>query len=246
MSVIRVEKSHYEKFVDLLGHGLVSGLGVQEPGKMCIEAAWCCALGLPHGDDPGCVGAAVRAYKIRLNDARWSSNAARAKGMLRLGIAQIGSDTLDQNEFRHRLVETLIRRIVPIALRAAASRNPAHADALNDAALRCEQEGTCAAAIAARDVARKAAAADAAAYAAYADAAAAVAAAVAAAYAADAAADAAADDADAAAYAADAAADAAYAAVNRDEVLCVAAEMALEILIDMKSPGCEYLYMADQ
>jgi len=236
MSAIRVEKSHYEKFVDLLGHGLVSGIGIQEPGKMCIEAAWCCALGLPHGDDPGCVGAAVRAYKICLNDARWSSNAARAKGMLRLGIAQIGSDTLDQNEFRHRLVETLIRRIVPIALRAAASRNPAHADALNDAALRCEQEGTRAAAIAARDVARKVAA----------DAATTAATAANAAYTADAATTAA-----NAAYAADAATTAAKAAAaadaaNRDEVLCVAAEMALEILIDMKSPGCEYLYLADQ
>ena len=226
MSAIRVEKSHYEKFVDLLGHGLVSGLGVQKPGKMCIEAAWCYALGLPHGDDPGCVGAAVRAYKIRLNDARWSSNAARAKGMLRLGIAQIGSDTLDQNEFRRRLVEALIRRIVPIALRAAASRNPAHADALNDAALRCEREGTRAAAIAARDVAIKAAAADAA-DASYAAAAAAAATAVAATAVADAATNAA-------------------AVAKRDEVLCAAAEMALEILIDMKSPGCEYLYMADQ
>ena len=166
MSQQVVTKSHYEKFVSLLDHGLVSGLGKQEPGKMCIEAAWCCALGLPHGDDPGCVGAAVRAYKIRLNDSLWSSNAARANGMLKLGIAQIGSDQLDQTEFRKRIVEATIRRIVPIALQAAASRNPKHAEELTDAALRCEREGTYAAAINARDVARKvSAAATAAAYA---------------------------------------------------------------------------------
>jgi hypothetical protein len=47
---------------------------------MCVEAAVCYALGLPHSDNPPCVGYAVRQYKIRLNDSNWSSNEARAKG----------------------------------------------------------------------------------------------------------------------------------------------------------------------
>lgn len=80
------------KVLETVDAGLSSGLGVQKPGKMCVEAAVCYALGLPHGDNPPCVGVAVRAFKIRLNDSGWSSPEARAKGMRKLAIAQLGSD----------------------------------------------------------------------------------------------------------------------------------------------------------
>ena len=52
---VEVTRAHAEKIADLLQHGLVKGVGTPEPGKMCIEALVCYALGLPHGDDPGCV-----------------------------------------------------------------------------------------------------------------------------------------------------------------------------------------------
>lgn len=68
--------------------GLVQGIGIAEPGAMCIEAAVCYAMGLPHSDRPTCVGEAVRAFKIRLNDSQWSSDKARAEGMRKLAIAQ--------------------------------------------------------------------------------------------------------------------------------------------------------------
>ena len=110
------------KVLTTVDAGLVQGLGVQEAGKMCIEAAVCFALGQPHGDQPVCVGAAVRAYKIRINDAYWSSNEARAKGMRRVAIAQLGSDKIDQRKFRDYVTLEGIRRILPIAMRAAASR----------------------------------------------------------------------------------------------------------------------------
>ena len=42
--------------------GLSHGLGRPEPGQMCVEAAVCYALGLPHTDEPMCVGSAVRAF----------------------------------------------------------------------------------------------------------------------------------------------------------------------------------------
>jgi hypothetical protein len=47
-----ITRQHAERIVGLLEHGLVSGVGVPEPGKMCVEALVCFALGLPHGDDP--------------------------------------------------------------------------------------------------------------------------------------------------------------------------------------------------
>src|SRR5579864_5625503 len=78
------------KFDEILSRGLSSGLGKRD-GQMCVEAAVCAALNLPHGDSPTYVTPAIRAFKIALNDSAWSSEAARASGLRRLGIAQVGS-----------------------------------------------------------------------------------------------------------------------------------------------------------
>ena len=204
---------HAQKCLSVIDAGLVSGLGQAEPGKMCVEAAICYALGLPHGDDPGCVSSAVRSFKIALNDKWWSSDTARAAGLRALAIAQLGSKSvIDDIVFARRLTKQIIRVIVPIALRTVAQRVPFHAAVLETAAEACEREGTPASALKARDAASTAAAA-----AADADADAA-----AAAYAA----------ADAAAYAAaDADADA------RDAIFAKAASLAFDVLREMGAPG---------
>jgi len=252
------------KVRDVVAAGLSNGLGTPEPGQMCVEAAVCYAMGLPHSDKPTCVSPAIRALQIALNDKNWSSPQARAQGLARLALVQLGSaGGVDGREFARRVVEMTIRVFVPLALRAVASRVPSHAVALEAAAVQCEQRGDVASAREARDAAdaaafaADAAAADAADAAAYAADAAAAAAGADAAYAADAAADAAdaaafaayAADADAAAadaayaaayaaYAADAAADAARA---RDRVLSDFAERVVHILVDMGAPGAQWL-----
>jgi len=130
------------KVLHVVDQGLSHGLGVKEPGKMCVEAAVCFALGLPHSDDPLCVDSAVRAFKIRLNDSDWSSKEARAKGLRRLAIAQLGTKdkSFDGADFAKRLSLFTIRTIVPIALRAAAQVHPYshHKDELERAARACE------------------------------------------------------------------------------------------------------------
>jgi hypothetical protein len=208
-------KRDARRVLQVVDFGLVSGLGTPEPGKFCVEAAICYALGLPHGDQPECVAECIRRYKIRINDARWSSNEARTKGMRRAAIAQLGSTSIDQRKWANYVIEQVIRRILPLSLRRAAElhKDKVHAARLVEAALRCEQEGTKESAQNAKTAAAYAAAAAAAA--AYAAAAAdAAAAAAAAAYAAAAA--------DAAAYAAAAAAAdaAAYAAAAADAAAC--------------------------
>src|ERR1700721_888939 len=211
-----------KKVLTVVDAGLVSGVGIAEPGKMCVEAAVCYALGLPHGDDPDCVSRALRALKIRLNDSRWSSNEARAKGLRRLAVAQLGSvGHLDDKEFTRRVAELAIRTSVPQALRAAASgqKYKHHAAALLDPAKVLEADGTKQSALDAREVARAAVAAAAYAAAAYA----------------------------AAAYAAAAYAAAAYAAaaVARDKSLAAFSEGVVEILLDMKAPGCQWLDLTE-
>jgi hypothetical protein len=89
--------------------GLCSGLGVREPGKMCVEAAVCLALGLPHGYDPG----PLRSLKVQLNDSCWPSPQERAKGLRRLALAQLGSaGELDELEFADRVTKMALRKYI--------------------------------------------------------------------------------------------------------------------------------------
>jgi len=230
-----IDESVARKVLSVVDAGLVHGLGNPVPGQMCVEAAVKFALGEPHGDDPKCVAPALRSLKIKLNDARWSSNAARTKGLRRLALAQLGSaGVLDEREFANRVVKLAIQVSVPQALRAAASicKDDTHKYKLLKAAMDCESDPTRANAVSAKDIAA-AYAADAAYAYAYAAADAAYAAADAAAYAA----------ADAAAYAA--ADAAAYAASARDKSLADFCEKVVEILIDMKAPGCQWLWLTE-
>lgn len=134
---------HAQRILDVIDVGLVAGLGNPVPGQMCVEAAICYSLGLSHSDDPGCVSDAVRSFKIRLNDAHWSSPAARAKGLRALAIAQLGSrGVVNNGEFTGRIIEATIRKILPIGLRTSARLNPMFAVLLESAAIRCELEGS--------------------------------------------------------------------------------------------------------
>jgi hypothetical protein len=227
------------KVLSVVDCGLSKGIGNPTPGQMCIEAAVCYALGLPHGDDPKCVANAVKWYKIAINDSAWSSRAARARGMRRVAIAQLGSDQIDERRFVDIVARLTIQRILPVAFRAVARRaDEQYKTKLREAAVRCEMD-------AAADSAR--AAADAAVYADYA----------AADDSARAARAAAADAAAARAAYATAAAAAAYAAnatrliasirgVNADRVLTMAAEIAVEALQECGSQGCRWLWLCDE
>src|SRR5690606_26021496 len=100
---------------------------------------------LPHSDDSKCVDPALREFVIALDGSSWSSPTARATGMRKLAVAQLGSlGKLDSIRFTQKLAEQTIRRLLPPILRQVG---------LNDAADRCEKEGTEVAAYAARDAA---------------------------------------------------------------------------------------------
>jgi hypothetical protein len=138
MKMFDINSFNVKKFDEILAKGLSDGLG-ERGQQICIEAAICQVLDLPHGDDPGCVSKAVRAYKITLNDSCWSSPTARAAGLRDLGLAQLGSlGTVDDSAFAQILVEKTIRTLIPKLFRSAFSNNAF----LLAAADRCEQEGT--------------------------------------------------------------------------------------------------------
>lgn len=192
---MKIEKEIAQKVLDTVDAGLCAGVGNQKPGEMCVEAAICFAYGLPHGDNPPCVGVAVRAGKITLNDSNWSTNEARAKGMRKIAIAQLGSESIDQVEYASRLALKTIQQIVPMALRSAGSikGNESHREKLQAAAIACEKCETLSSAMAISISASAARAARAA----------------------------------------------------SDAALVKAADVQLSVLIELNSPGCEFLYLTE-
>jgi len=241
------------RVLSIIDQGLVNGVGEPEPGKLCVEAAVCLALGEPHGDEPSCVAPEDRTFKIKLNDSDWSSPAARASGLRRIGVMQLGTQGTDRKPWAALLAELTIRRVVPEAMEAVARLIPDRAVALRSVGQRCRDEGTPMAAVSAADAAG---AARNAAVAAAGAASVAARAAAGAARAAGAAADAAGAAADAAGAAADAAgaagaagaarnaagaARAAWAAAGADRVLIIAARCAEEAYERTGSPGVEAL-----
>ena len=153
--MINIKEFDVKKFDSILARGLSNGLGKQG-SQVCIEAAVCEALGLPHGDDPGCVANSVRSFKIRLNDSRWSAEKARAAGLRDLGLAQLGSKgVVDGVEFMKRVAEKTIRVLIPKIFKLTFPTNKA----CLIAAARCAEEGTKEAAAAAAQVGAAAAAA---------------------------------------------------------------------------------------
>jgi hypothetical protein len=195
------------------------------------------------------VGEAVRRFKIGINDAAWSSNTARTQGLRLLAIAQLGSEGIDQVAFARIVVEKTIRSILPKTLRNLARLIPSHAEMLETAAKRCELEGDAAAAAESAESARSArSAAESAAESAWSawSAARSAESAWSAAWSAESAWSAAWSAAESAAESARSAARSAESAESaaRDEVLQSACQIGLEALIELKSPGCEYLYLA--
>ncbi len=121
--------------------GIMAGIGQPVPGKMCVEAATCFALDQPHGDEPDCVGRAVRGFVTALNDARWSSNESRTVGLRKIAVAQLGSENINQERFKVLLTLRTIQKLCPKLFRglARASQNPADKSAMETAAVQCEE-----------------------------------------------------------------------------------------------------------
>lgn len=183
---MKITRELATKVRDVVDAGLVKGLGEPTPGKMCVEAAVCYAMGLPHSDEPSCVSSAIRSAKIVLNDSLWSSNQTRAKGMRRLAIAQLGSaGVIDDREFSRRLTILCVKTVVANALKTAAALQTAkHKKELENHASICENVKDLAASEAASWAASEAA---------------------------------------------------------RDRVLADFAENVVQLLVELGSPGCEFL-----
>ncbi len=115
------------KINSLINKGLTQGLGKPEPGRMCVEAAICYALGEEHGDSPSCVSRSVSSSKIDLNDCNWSSSKARGAGMRKLAVAQLGTKAwsyAQNSQFEYLLNDNIQATIYPYLIKYATGVYP--------------------------------------------------------------------------------------------------------------------------
>lgn len=111
---LTVTREIAEKVAEVVDAGLVVGAGVPIQGQMCVEAAVCYAMNLPHDDKPLCVAPVIRQFKIALNDkSEWGTNELRGSGMKRAAIAQLGSNTIDEDRWVTELIAQINKNVVP-------------------------------------------------------------------------------------------------------------------------------------
>jgi hypothetical protein len=105
---VKITKQLCTNALCIIDRGLSSGLN-DGNGKVCIEYAIAIASGTPEDKDgPRCVNRWLRDVKIYLNDnALWNNPRDRAKGLRRLGIAQLGTDK--QVNFKKRFIKELVK-----------------------------------------------------------------------------------------------------------------------------------------
>jgi len=109
------DKEKYDTYID---QGLCAGLN-SDSGQVCIEAAISLALGEGLRDEPSCVHPRIRELTINLNDNEWSSSEARAQGLYKLGLAQLGTRVGDKyskySEIENLMRDKIIKRkVLPV------------------------------------------------------------------------------------------------------------------------------------
>lgn len=141
---MNISRAQVVKLLRTVDAGLTCGKGEPLPGKMCVEAAVCYALGLPHSDEPECVARDVRAVQIALNDRDWSSKKARARGLREAAVAQLGSaDVVNRTNFESVFRKKVLQLVVPRVLRRLASRiAPSRREAVRRVAAALEKRPT--------------------------------------------------------------------------------------------------------
>lgn len=98
-----------KKLFGLLDQGLCHGAG-HIANEFCVQQAVSLAVGSNKTDKPWCIHSALRDLGIIMNDCNmWSSNKARADGLRRFAVAEMGTgdESFDGKLFARKLSEKL-------------------------------------------------------------------------------------------------------------------------------------------
>lgn len=109
-----INTTNVQKLIRLIRKGLASGLGSPKAGQMCVEAVICTVLYGEFSDQPDCVHRDIIPLKILINDFDWPSKQARARGMERAAIAQLGSNRISISKWVAAFSKHFIKFVLPL------------------------------------------------------------------------------------------------------------------------------------
>lgn len=118
-----IDKPFVKKLLRTIDHGLTHGVGNGGEGHMCVQHAVNYVAGRVDYEDPiydekaddvkWCVLPEIAQFGIELNDSSWSSDKARAEGLRRLAVAELGSKGMNKRKLAARIRTNFIEHMVP-------------------------------------------------------------------------------------------------------------------------------------
>lgn len=111
---MKIKEEKVKELIKTISKGLVSGVGEPEPGQMCVMHAISVVMeGEQYSDRPICVHDIITDFDIVLNDCYWSSDKARAKGMIREAVAKLGSTKIDGKKWARDVFLQIADLVIP-------------------------------------------------------------------------------------------------------------------------------------
>src|SRR5262245_46412083 len=103
---MNITKTLIDKVLNIITGGLTKGAGDMR-NTVCVQQAVSKACGkTEYGDHPTfCVAQETVGFGIGMNDRLWSSQQARADGMRRFAVAELGSNKVDCRGFNDKVTK---------------------------------------------------------------------------------------------------------------------------------------------
>lgn len=129
--------------------GIIAEAGTYVPGNMPVEDAIRYGFGDEEESEVSRAGGEGGRFLAMLGGSPWSSNSARAAGLRKLAIAQLGSadfdddaTKIDQAAIMSFIAEKTTKRIIPFALADLSHYHKPLRNEINEARILCVEEGT--------------------------------------------------------------------------------------------------------
>lgn len=110
-----ITETQRQQLEEIFAKGLSRGLG-SEDKQTCVEGAISLVMHGSLSDSPPCVASEDRTWAIFVNDALWASPEARAKALLPIALAQIGTEGTDRTAWVLAITLGNVQRVFPIML----------------------------------------------------------------------------------------------------------------------------------
>lgn len=114
---MKITEDKVDELIRTINKGLVCGLGHPRAGEMCVMHAISLIIhGIEYSDAPMCVDEDIAQFDVYLNDQSWSSDKARAKGMVREAVAKLGSNYINGYQWTIDVFTKAYNILVPLLL----------------------------------------------------------------------------------------------------------------------------------